>query len=152
MPDLDKNIRAAIADLITSATTDAKVYPWNVLTHDLSEWPGLFRGTERVHGWVVKRSSMPSERKNASRDRRTFVYDIWGYYGFRSGKTGDNSDDEFAEICDDVYDAVKAEPRLGFESDVEYHELLQVVNLTTIDCGEETLHFCQARLTVHLCC
>lgn len=151
MADLDTNIRAEIAKAIDTVG-GGKVYPWNALSHNLSEWPGLFRSSGVTHGWIIKRVNSPSERKTAQIDRRSFTYDIWGFYGFRSGSRSDNSDNEFANIIDGVYDEIKARPRLNFESDVERHDLLQVLNLTTIDCGEETLHFCQARLTVHLCC
>jgi len=150
--DLDKDIRTAIAGLITTASESEKVYPFNALSRDITDWPGLFRDNEGVHGWVVRRVAVKAERKNTQIDRKTWMYEIWGFYSFRSGKIGDNSDDEFAEICDAVYAAIQASPRLGFDNYVERHDLLQIYNMTTLDCGEETLHFCQARLAVHLCC
>ncbi len=148
--DLDQQIRAAIAELFTAALPDSKVYPWNALSHELADWPGLF-GSPR-EGWIIKQAAQPAERKNASRDRLELIYDIWGFYEFRSGKAGDNSDDEFAVIRAKAYNAIKAEPRLGFDNDVERHDLLQYQRITTLDCGEETLHFAQGRLKVHLCC
>jgi hypothetical protein len=155
---LDKLIRDAIGTLITTAFAAAdppivaKVYPWNVLSHQLNDWPGLFTTGSVIHGWVIKGTPLEAERKNAQRDRVTLEYDIWGFYEFRSGKSGDNSDDEFAVIRAKVYNAIKAEPRLDLENEVEYHELLQFARATTIDCGETTLHFAQGKLTVHLCC
>lgn len=148
--DLDKQIRNAIADLIKAEHADAQVYGWNALTHDLGEWPGLF-GSPR-HGWIIKRASQEAERKNASRDRVTLVYDIWGFYEYQTGTTAANSDDEFAVILAKTYNALKAEPRLGFENDIERHLLLQYQRITTLNCGEETLHFAQGRLRVELCC
>ena len=149
---IDKEIREAMVELVESQHADAKVYGWNVLSHKLADWPGLFRSDNSVHGWIIKRSAQSAERKNAQRDRVVLQYDIWAFYGFDSGKAGDNSDELFAVILTKTYNAFKAEPRLGFDDDVEYHELLQYVRLTTIDCGEETLHFAQGKLTVHLCC
>lgn len=150
--DLDKQIRDAIAALITAQHADAQVYGWNALSHNLTEWPGLFRTTDWTHGWIIKQSSQPAEWKHGRRDRVAVTYDVWGFYGFRSGKTADNSDDEFAIIRTKVYNAIKGEPRLGFENEVEQHDLLQFTRVTTISCGEETLHFAQGKLTVHLCC
>lgn len=149
--DDDKTIRTAIGSLISDVQPDAKVYPFNVLSHSLNEWPGLFTAETR-HGWVIKRVAQAAERKNAQRDRKRLDYDIWGFYKFRSGKIGDNSDDTFAEICSTVYEQIKDEPRLDIESVVERHDLVQFVRITTIDCGEETLHFAQGRLNVYLCC
>lgn len=153
--DLDKQIRIKIGGVITAAYATAIVYPWNVLSHRLDEWPGLFRmSAGGTHGWIIKRSAAGNEWKQLSglRDRRKWTYDVWGFYGFRSGKTSDNSDNEFGEIWDTVYEAIKAKPTLDFEGTVEWHELLQLVNMTTIRTGEETLHFAQGRLAVHLCC
>lgn len=149
----DQEIRHAIAGIITAVTSGAKVYEWNVLSHDLASWPGLF--DEPRHGWIIKRSAIESEWKQiiGKRERPTWTYDIWGFYDFRSGKEDDNSDDEFAVIVDAIGVALKNEPRLGLsDSEVEKHELLQVERITTIDCGEETLHLAQCRLKVHLCC
>ena len=148
--DLDKQIREATRNLYAAELPTAVIYPWNVLSHDLTEWPGLF-GTTRF-GIVIKRSSVSAEWKNAKRDRLQLDYDHWFFYKFRSGKIGDNSDDEFAEVLTKAHNCLKAEPRLGFDDEVEMHDLLQFRRITTINCGEETLHFAEGRLTVHLCC
>lgn len=52
MPEAtDQQIREAIAAIIDGATTDAVVYRWNALSHNLSEYPGLFRTTTgKTHG------------------------------------------------------------------------------------------------------
>ena len=63
-----------------------------------------------------------------------------------------NSDNEFGEILDSVYEAFNLSPRLGFNQTVEYHDLLQFPRITTLESGEETLHFAQGRLVIHLCC
>lgn len=146
----DQTIREAIGGIIAAAQSDAVVYPWNALSHDLKQWPGLF-GTDR-YGWIIRRRSQPADRKNAQRDKRKPVYEILGFDKFRVGKRSNNSADDFAQKWQSVYDAIKAEPHLGLEGTVEWHELLQLELDTTIKCGEETLHFSQNRLTVHLCC
>jgi hypothetical protein len=146
----DQTIRVAIGGLIAAAQSSAVVYAWNVLSHNLSDWPGLF-GANRF-GAVIKRVTQLADRKNASRDKRHETYDIWAFYKFRPGKTGDNSDDEFAQICQSIYDAIKASPHLGLDTLVEYHELVQWIQVTTIRCGEETLHYAAGRLKVNLCC
>lgn len=149
---MDKQIRITIAELIKTLYPSAQAFGWNVLSHDLGEWPGLFRtGDGATHGWIVKRSSAKAEWKNGRRDRKTAVYDVWGFYGFTSGNEEDNSDNEFALIVEAVYEAIKAKPTLDV-SGVEGHNLLQIAALTTIDTGEETLHFAQGRLEVMLCC
>jgi hypothetical protein len=145
----DQEVRHAIKGIISAAATGAAVYEWNVLSHDLAEWPGLF-GIPR-HGWIIKRAAVESTWKNATKERPIWTYDIWGFYAFRSGKEGDNSDDEFAVILDAVSGGFKAKPTLEL-AEVEKHELLQVISNTTIDCGEETLHLAQCRLKVHICC
>lgn len=152
--ELDKQIREKIGEIIKTAYPDAVVYAWNALSHKLGDWPGLFQTDDGIHGWIIKRSSHGSDWKqlNGHRDRRRPVYDIWGFYEFRTGKQSDNSDNEFGEICDTVYDELRKLPRLNFDGTVEMHELLQFVNITTMNVGEKTLHFAQGRLTVLLCC
>ena len=157
--DADKQIRLAIKPLITSSYATAQVYPWNVLSHDLSEWPGLFRTTDfstsgKTHGWIIKRAETSSEWKTfaAKRDRQKWNYDLLGFYGFRNGLEGNNSDDEFGEILDKVYENLRLSPNLGLAGIVERHDTLQFLRITTINCGEETLHFAHGRLPVQLCC
>ena len=148
----DAQVRAAAKAIITTPYPAAMIYGWNVLSHQLNEWPGLFRtASGGTHGWVIKRTGGPSEWKRLNCDRRFWVYDIWGFYGFRSGKEGDNSDEEFAVIADAVYAGFKAKPTLDV-AEVDEHELLQFDLLTTIDCGEETLHWLKGSLKVRLCC
>lgn len=147
----DEQVRHAIKGIINGLYATAKVYEWNVLGHDIAAWPGLFRITGGTHGWIIKRSQISAEWKHGGRERAEWIYDIWGFYAFRSGKENDNSDDDWAVILDAVRAALKASPTLGL-AEVERHELLQVTRNTTIDCGEETLHFAECRLTVKLCC
>ncbi len=149
-PITDKQVREAISAIIETDQPTAKIYNWNALSHNLAEWPGLFRVAGGTHGWVIKRIGGRSEWKNAVRDRKKWIYDIWGFYGFRAGKTADNSDEEFAEIVDSVYKALKLKPTLDLPE--AQHELMQIAALTTIYCGEEVLHFCQGRLEVDVCC
>jgi hypothetical protein len=149
----DQEVRAAIKGIIDAATTGATVWSYNVLSHDLNEWPGLFPLTDgKRHGWIIKRSKIETEWKHGGRERPVWIYDIWGFYGFRTGKEDDNSDNEFAVIIDAISAGFRAEPRLGIDDEVERHELLQVLINSTIDCGEETLHIAQCKLRVRLCC
>ncbi len=145
----DEEVRAAMKTVIATADAAAVIWPYNCLSHDLDEWPGLF-GADR-HGWIIKRSAIEAEWKHGGRDRAVWIYDIWGFYGFRTGKEDDNSDDEWAAIIDAVRDGFRAAPTLEL-AEVERHDLLQVAANTTINCGEETLHFAQCRVRVHICC
>ncbi len=145
----DKEVRHAIATTIAAADTAAQVYEWNALSHELAEWPGLFG--DPAKGWIIKRSVIDSQWKNAHFDRQAWTYDVWGFYEFRSGKEGDNSDDEFSVILAAVKAALAAKPTLDL-AEVERHELLQIPSLTTIDCGEKTLHLALGRLNVRICC
>lgn len=149
MPSDDQTTREAIGGLIAAVQPDAQVYPWNVLCHDLNDWPGLF-GPGRI-GYVIKRAAQSAERKNATRDRRHADYSVLCFLKFTPGKLGVNSDENFAERLSRVYDAIKAQPKLGLGI-VEYHELLQYKMITTIKCGEETLHFADGSLRVTYCC
>lgn len=150
---IDAEIRQAIGDLIAADYTTAKIYPFNALSHQIDEWPGLFRQSNgSAFGFVIMRTGASAVwRGSGGRDRREFTYSIWAFYSFRPGKIGDNSDDEFAEILDTVYERLKSEPRLGV-SGVEEHSLLQWRRITTLNCGEETLHFGDGTLTVRICC
>ncbi len=153
--DTDKQIRLAIKAVgIAPSYPEAAVYPWNALSHDIAEWPGLFRtDDDTTHGWIIKRSGTASNwRTFMQKVNRSWAYDLFGFYGFRSGMQGDNSDDEWGEILDTVWANIKASYNLGLEGVVERHELLQFASITTIDTGEETLHFAHGRLTVELCC
>jgi hypothetical protein len=149
---MDKQIRVAIKQIIKALYPVAQVFAWNALSHSLNEWPGLFRTTDgKTHGWIIKRAAARAEWKNPQRDRKTAIYDVWGFYGFSAGNENENSDNDFAVIVDAVYEAIKASPTLDVTG-VERHGLLQIATNTTIDTGEETLHFAQGRLEVQLCC
>lgn len=151
--DLDKQLREKIGGLIAEAADGAVVWIWDALSRDPAEWPGMFRTDDGgTHGWVIKLAAQTATRKNGARDRVVLTYDIWGFYGFETGNEDENSDHAFTEIIAAVYDKLKGEPRLEFDNEVEYHDLLQFVKLTVIHCGEESLHYAQGRLTVHLCC
>lgn len=149
---MDKQIRLALKQIIKTLYPEAQVFAWNALSHDLGEWAGMFRtAAGGTHGWIIKRGAARAEWKNGRRDRKTAVYDVWGFYGFNAGSEDANSDNEFAVIVDAVYEAVKAAPTLDLAG-VEGHGLLQIATSTTLDTGEETLHFAQGRLEVQLCC
>jgi hypothetical protein len=150
----DQQIREKIAAIIAGATgADAQVYRWNALSHNLSDYPSLFRTSAGLtHGWIIKRASGESKGRMGRHADKSYTYDIWGFYGFRSGTESDNSDNEFGAILDEVTEAFVQEPKLQLSGGVRAHDLLQYAAITTIDCGEEILHFAQGRLTVHLCC
>ncbi len=149
---MDQAIRTAIKSIIKAIYSTAQIYSFNALSHELTEWPGLFRTTDdKTHGWIIKRAAKSSTWKNPQRDRQQLDFDVWAFYKFTAGKDDDNSDSEFGIICDSVYAALKAKPTLDVAG-VERHDLLQFLRFTTVQCGEETLHFAQGRLTVHLCC
>ena len=154
--DLDRQIRLAAKQIIIADYPAARVYPFNALSHDIKEWAGMFRcADDKTFGAVIKRAALKGEWKNGKRDRRQIPYDIWIFYGFRSGEgvtENDNSDNEFGEILDTIYEGFKSEPRLGFDTEIETHDLLQYLAITTLKSGEETLHFAQGRLNVRLCC
>jgi hypothetical protein len=169
----DASIRPAIAAIIFASQNRAQVYSWNALSHDLTDWPALFylEATENsfdigpgglpvfvpglpavTHGWIVKRAGTQVRPLPGNRQQAAFIYDVWGFYGFRVGQEGDNSDEEFGVICDAVAAAFAAAPQLNLPGGIRNHDLLQFASITTLRCGEETLHFAQGRLTVHLCC
>lgn len=154
--DNDKQIRLATKQIIKNLFPTAQVFAWNALSHDLNEWAGMFRTDDgKTHGWIIKRAALQGTRKNAQRDRKTIPYDVWGFYKFVSDETtteNNNSDNEFGEIVDSIYEAVKDAHNLNLPGTVDYHDLIQFPSITTLKSGEETLHFAQGRLVVHLCC
>ncbi len=154
MPNNDTDIRLAVKTIIKNLYPNAQVFAWNALSHDISEWAGMFRNDkdELTHGWIIKTAAATAQWKNGKRDKKQLPIDVWGFYGFRSGNEADNSDNEFAEIREAIYEAIKAVPTLNFSGTVEGHDLLQFPVITTLESGEETLHFAQGRLVVHLCC
>jgi hypothetical protein len=154
--DVDKQIRNKIKAIIQPAYPLAVIFPYNALSHDLDSWPGLFRLADGgVHGWIIKRAAAGGQWKTfaAKRDRPVFDYDVWSFYKFRpeSDETS-NSDNEFGQITDTAYEDLRLEPILGLDGIIDKHDLLQYQRITTVNCGEEILHFAQGRLTVHLCC
>lgn len=150
---IDKEVREKIADILAATQATARVWPFNPLSHDLADWPGLFRTADGdTHGYAIFRSELQAAWKGSGgRFRRKVIYSVWSFYGFRPGKVGDNSDDEFQEILDDNFDAIAAEGTLG-HAEVEEHGLLQYTSVTTMNCGEETLHVAIGKLEVLLCC
>lgn len=152
--DRDKTVRAQIKAILQPAYASAVIYPSNALSRDITDSPALFRTTAgTVHGWLIIRSESSSEFKTPVKTRDVYDYTVLAFYGFRPGGTeASNSDDEFGEILDTAFENLKAKPTLDLDGVVDRHELLQFDKITTINCGEETLHFAQGRLTVHLCC
>lgn len=155
--DTDKQIRSAIKQIMIADYPTARIYPFNALSHDIAEWAGMFRTSDgKTFGAVIKRAGLKGEWKNLGhRDRRSFPYDIWIFYGARFGEgvtENSNSDNEFAEILDTYYESFKAASNLNLPGVVETHDLLQYLAITTLESGEETLHFAQGRLNVRLCC
>lgn len=154
--DNDKQIRLAAKEIIKDRYPTIQGFAWNALSHDVSEWAGMFRTEdEKTFGFIVKRGSFKGEWKNGQRDRNKAVYDIWIFYGFRADEDvteADNSDNEFGEILDVIYEDFKTAYNLNLPGIVERHELLEYTRITTLLSGEETLHFAQGRLIVHLCC
>lgn len=154
--DNDTQIRLAAKQIIKVRYPTVQGFAWNALSHDINEWAGMFHTSDgKTFGFIVKRGSLKGEWKNGQRDRKKVVYDIWIFYGFRSGENvteADNSDNEFAEILDTIYEDFKAAYNLNLPGIVERHELLEYARITTLKSGEETLHFAQGRLTVYLCC
>lgn len=154
MPSVDTEIRTSLRTILATANADAVIWPYNCLSHDLSDWPALVRTADGgTHGYIIFRPATAGAWKGSGgRDRKKFTYSIWSFYGFRPGKIGDNSDEEFNEILDANYEAIRAAPKLNLEASVEEHGLLQYTNITTINCGEETLHLATGKLEVLLCC
>lgn len=156
MVNHDSQIRLAAKAIIKNRYPTVQGFAWNALSHDLSQWAGMFRGGDgKIFGFIVKRAALTGEWKNGQRDRRRRAYEIWIFYGVRNGAgvtEADNSDNEFGEILDQIYEDFKAAYNLNLPGIVERHDLLQIVADTTLQTGEEELHFAQGRLTVHLCC
>ncbi|HEV7701263.1 MAG TPA: hypothetical protein VGO43_13610 [Pyrinomonadaceae bacterium] len=154
--NLDIQIRAACRTIILGKYADAIVWPFNVIGNDdPTEWPGHFRRDDgTAHGWMIMEADQGATRKGSGqRSKIVKEYYIVGFYGFvGGGKIGENSDEEFSIIRTNVYNGFEDEPRLGFDTVVEKHDLLQYKRITTVDCGEETLLMAPGRLTVHLCC
>lgn len=149
----DLQIRDAIRNLLVNEHPQARVWPFLAIGHDMNDWPALFKTAGGLHGYVVFRTSANAAwNGTGGRDRRTFDYAIWIFYGWRPGRVGDNSDDEFSDIIEADYQAFKSSPRLGLETIVQEHGLLQVNTISTINCGEETLHIATAQLSVRICC
>lgn len=146
----DEEARTAIKAVIAGADPSGVIWPYNALSHQLDEWPGLFG--QDGHGWIIKRKSIETEWKGSgNRERQFWTYDIWGLYPFRTGKEGDNSDDEFSVLVDAVQAAFVASPTLDLDW-MERHELLQVDTISTVNCGEVTMHIALGRLKLRLCC
>ncbi len=152
--DNDKTIRNKIKAILQPSYPEAVIYPFNALSHDSSDWPGLLRKADgTTHGWIIKRSESASSFKTPVKTRDVYAYDLWAFYTFRAGASEtNNSDDEFGQILDTAFEDLKAKPILDLDGMVDRHELLQFARITTVNCGEETLHFAQGRLSVHLCC
>lgn len=152
--DKDKTVRNKIKAILQPSYATAVIYPFNALSHERSDWPALLRKTDgTVHGWIIKRAESASTFKTPVKTRDVYEYDLWAFYSFRANASEtSNSDDEFGEILDTAFEALKAKPILDLDGVVDRHDLLQFARITTINCGEETLHFAQGRLSVHLCC
>lgn len=147
----DEEVRTAIKTIIATACPNAVIWPYNVLSHKLSEWPAPFKKTDgAVEGWMIMRTKISAAWKNGTREKAIWHYTILGFYDFRTGKINDNSDDEWAVMIDAVRAGLKAAPTLGINC-VEKHDLLQVAANTTIDTGEQTVHLANCSLAVHVC-
>jgi hypothetical protein len=150
----DQQIRTAIRDILAIDYPNARIWPFLSLGHDLQDWPAMFRtASGDIHGYTIfRRRATAVWHGSGGRDKRRFEYAIWAFYQWRPGKIGDNSDDEFSAILETNYLAIKTAPRLGLDNVVEEHNLLQIDSISTLLCGEETLHIATASLSVTVCC
>lgn len=148
----DQEVKDAIKTIIAAACADAVIWPYNALSHQISEWPAMFRRATdgMVEGWVIMRTRISGEWKNASREKAVWQYTLLGLYGFRTGDQSSNSDKEFGVKLDAIRAGFRAKPTLDIQC-VEKHDLLQIMANTTVDCGEETVHLANCGLAVHVC-
>jgi hypothetical protein len=147
---LDKDIRVAVKALILEVDANAKIYAFDTLPLDPSEWANLFIKAGQLHGWVIKRSGMTSREVRGGVFKDTYMYDVWGFYGFSGKSETDNSDDLFQEILDEVCEKLKAEMKLGLDC-VSEHKLLQIPNIVVMRSGDTAMHFAAGKLEVELC-
>lgn len=157
---VDKQIRTALKNYLLEIDPDAEVYAFDTLSHDPGEWANLFRKdvgeVEKIHGWVIRRTDITDSWERQTASKAAYVYEIWGFYGFRAVDENDNSDDEFQAIVDAFCDKLRANPRLGLcggpgACPIDEHELPQFKRMTTLGAGGEQLHFAPATLKVKLC-
>lgn len=151
---LDLQIRKKIKEYILEIDSNAKIYPYNALTHDVASWANLFKSSPKKHGWIIVRKGFGSEWNRGYQSKDTYKYDVWGFYGFYQFCENDNSDNEFSAILDQLQTKLKAKPQLDL-SNIKEHKLLQLPDGgidATIRSGNEQLHFAPCTLEVELCC
>jgi hypothetical protein len=160
---LDFKIRQALEWVVLALDENAMVFPYDCLSLNPLEWANLFKNLEAegqpVHGWVFKRADLTDEehRRYAGRTKTTYVYDVWGFYGFTDGGRTNNSDLKFQKFIDLFCFVLRqaAMTKLGLDSiekGVDEHQYLQFKKMTTLGKGSDQMHWAPGRLEVRLCC
>lgn len=150
---LNKDIRNKIKAYILQVDSNAKVYAFDMLSLEPEKWANLFKVNGITNGWVIKRTSFTSSEVRSSTFADIFTYDVWGFYQFNGTSETDNSDDIFQDVIDEIVEKFKMNMTLEL-SCIKEHKVPQFPNITVIASGEdsdESLHFAQGKLEVHLC-
>jgi hypothetical protein len=147
----DKDIKAAIAEVIETAAPLSVVFPWWVLGHEMEEWPGILRSpddNDRSHGWIItRRSNERTPGVGGTSDQRR-LYHLWGFHYYETGNADLNTDDLFQAEIDAIGDALSDSDAITI---IDYHEQLQVPFIGVIKAGSELLHMALCQLTVSVC-
>lgn len=151
----DKEIRDAIIETIRPETGDAILLNRWVLGLGLGESVPYLKvpGEEKLHGYMVSRSSMTREKRaiNSQSFTDTYKYKLWGFYSLRVGNNASNSEDEFAQELNDVQMALAENPRLTFDdSATNFVQMLdwQIEEIDIYEMGAYKTHIAQGTLEV----
>ena len=147
----DAQIRTAIEGVITTAAPLAVVFPWWALGVKQDMWPGMLRSSadsNRVHGYVITRTSDEGREVAMRCVERTWSYDIWGLHYYQTGTKASNSDltfqaelDAITTAFDDVANLTAALKR---RSPIRWTIDLNIY-------GGELMHFAVGQITIDPC-
>lgn len=151
----DEEIRRALAELIQSAVPAAKVKHWMFFpTANPKQWGAAWKSESdagRVNAWFLfSKGNQPQNTEmlfEPSQLDEGLSFEIWGFLAFASGDAGNNSTDEFDQICEDVRDAVNRVPQLGLET-VQGHGGLAIRKTLADGYGDQMLHWAVGSLVV----
>ena len=147
----EAQVRASIKDVIQAAAPNAVIYPWWILGHKENHWPGLLRSSaddNKVHGYVITRSSNEGTETGSRCVRRYWSYELWGFHYYETGNSTSNTDLTFNAEIDAITDSFDQITELALP--LQRRQVPKwIIDLGLY--GGELLHFAVGSLTIEAC-
>jgi hypothetical protein len=151
----DLQVRSHLKTILETASgANTSVQTRWKLSANPTEWLAVARSktdNSVIDGWIITRAAMKNERIAQFHWERQYKYVMWYLRSVKETTGTDSSEYKVNQILDSVMSAFEDEPTLAFDigggDGIYSHSEFQVDD---IDIVNDSIHVCQATLTVYL--